>query len=541
MKGYFRVNYKAFYSRFNIALFTCLLLLTLSGCAVHGDEEPFITVSPDSAVITLGGTKGFSVAPAGTAVTWSVNGIPGGNEDTVGTVDTAGIYTAPADAEAAPEKVVVSAADTSGSSASSIAFLTTFGTNKGLTTYTAGNSSSNTYSSGQKNIAVFKESDTVVNVYAVWSDNSSGVYKVYFAKSSDGGSSFDVPILIDDTSLGEQFSPAIAADGNGDIFIVWEDRGQGDADILLRKYDSATQGFESINQINLDTIEVTDYDTTPSIAISSEEIYVVWEHREDISDDYPDIYFARSSNHGSTFPDRTYLSLAGRRPAVAMDSGGVAYVVWEDLGEELEQFPDIPTQVKLRKISGGTPGDTLDIEVASGYNARFPSIAVDPICNTTGDSICDLYVVYQRALISNAGFGSEVVNSYNIDLTIIDGETLDIIKPAVIVPDSGSTGIVANKAYPAVAADDSTIYIVWDDLSGETKNVFFTKSSDGENFTTNRIVNDDIGNNSSGVSWHEKPGIAVANGRAYVIWTDYRNIQLSTNASSSDVYFAVEQ
>ena len=381
----------------------------------------------------------------------------------------------------------------------------------------------------------------MVNVYAVWSDNSSGVYKVYFAKSSDGGSSFDEPVLIDDTSLGEQFSPAIAADGNGDIFIVWEDRGQGDADILLRKYDSATQGFESINQINLDTIEVTDYDTTPSIAISSEEIYVVWEHREDISDDYPYIYFARSSNHGSTFPGRTYLSIAGRRPAVAMDSGGVAYVVWEDLGEELEQFPDIPTQVKLRKISGGTPGDTLDIEVASGYNARFPSIAVDPICNTTGDSICDVYVVYQRALISNAGFGSEVVNSYNIDLTIIDGETLDIIKPAVIVPDSGSTGIVANKAYPAVAADDSNIYIVWDDLSGETKNVYLTKSSDGNNFATKRIVNDDTGNNGSGISWHEKPGIAVANGRAYVIWTDYRNTQLSTTASPNDVFFAVEQ
>ena len=528
---------------YNIVTSLFVLLILLTGCAVNGEEESRITVLPESgAVVTLGGTELFSVKPAGTAVTWSVDGIPGGNEGTVGTVDTDGKYTAPVDANSAPEQVVVSAADTSGSSASSIAFLTTFKANKRLTThYTAGNSSSNTYSSGQKNIAVFKESDAVVNVYAVWSDNSSGVYKVYFAKSSDGGSSFDEPVLIDDTSLGEQFSPAIAADGNGDIFIVWEDRGQGDADILLRKYDSATQGFESINQINLDTIEVTDYDTTPSIAISSEEIYVVWEHREDISDDYPAIYFARSSNHGSTFPDRTYLSLAGRRPAVAMDSGGVAYVVWEDLGEELEQFPDIPTQVKLRKISGGTPGDTLDIEVASGYNARFPSIAVDPICNTTGDSICDLYVVYQRALISNAGFGSEVVNSYNIDLTIIDGETLDIIKPAVIVPDSGSTGIVANKAYPAVAADDSNIYIVWDDLSGETKSVYLTKSSDGNNFATKRIVNDDIGNNGIGISWHEKPGIAVADGKAYVIWTDYRNTQLSATASPNDVFFAVEQ
>ena len=273
---------------------------------------------------------------------------------------------------------------------------------------------------------------------------------------------------------------------------------------------------------------------------------MVWEHREDISDDYPAIYFARSSNHGSTFPDRTYLSLAGRRPAVAMDSGGVAYVVWEDLGEELEQFPDIPTQVKLRKISGGTPGDTLDIEVASGYNARYPSIAADPVCNTLDDDTCEVYVVWQRAMISNPKFETEsekeTVSSYNIDLIIINGETLEPTTALpLMVPDSGSTGLIANKAYPAIAADDSSIYIVWDDLSGETKNVYLTKSIDGNNFATKRIVNDDTGNNGIGISWHEKPGIAVAGGKAYVIWTDYRNTQLSTTASPNDVLFAVEQ
>ena len=134
-------------SCFNIVTSLFVLLILLTGCAVNGEEESRITVLPESgAVVTLGGTESFSVKPAGTTVTWSVDGIPGGNEGTVGTIDTDGKYTAPVDANAAPEQVVVSAADTSGSSASSIAFLTTFGTNKGLTTYTGGNSSSNTYS-----------------------------------------------------------------------------------------------------------------------------------------------------------------------------------------------------------------------------------------------------------------------------------------------------------------------------------------------------------------------------------------------------------
>src|SRR3990172_11708326 len=143
------VKYKAFDSRFHIALFTSLLLLFLSGCAVNGEEEAVIKVSPGSAVVTLGDTEQFSVTPAGTTVTWSVNGILGGNEGTVGTVDADGKYTAPSDEDAAPEKVIVSAADTTtGSSSSAIAFLTTFDANKRLTThYTAGTSKSNTYRS----------------------------------------------------------------------------------------------------------------------------------------------------------------------------------------------------------------------------------------------------------------------------------------------------------------------------------------------------------------------------------------------------------
>src|SRR3990172_12514481 len=189
------VKYKAFDSRFNIALFTSLLLLLLSGCAVNGEEEAVITVSPGSAVVTLGDTEQFSVTPAGTTVTWSVNGILGGNEGTVGTINTSGMYTAPSESGTAPENVSVRATDTS---SSSTVFLTTFGANKSLTTYTPGLYKANTYSSGQKNIAIFIETDTGdVNVYAVWSDNSLGQYKVYLTKSGDGGVSFDAPALVD--------------------------------------------------------------------------------------------------------------------------------------------------------------------------------------------------------------------------------------------------------------------------------------------------------------------------------------------------------
>src|SRR3990172_11979361 len=62
----------------------------LSGCSVQGDSEPLVTLSPESAVVTLGTTKQFALATGETAATWSVTG-----EGTVGTISTEGLYTAP--------------------------------------------------------------------------------------------------------------------------------------------------------------------------------------------------------------------------------------------------------------------------------------------------------------------------------------------------------------------------------------------------------------------------------------------------------------
>src|SRR3989337_3643306 len=66
----------------------------LAGCSVQGDSEPLVTLSPESAVVTLGTTKQFVLAQGGSAVTWSVNGVAEGNS-TVGTISSDGLYEAP--------------------------------------------------------------------------------------------------------------------------------------------------------------------------------------------------------------------------------------------------------------------------------------------------------------------------------------------------------------------------------------------------------------------------------------------------------------
>ncbi|MBI1749141.1 MAG: DUF4091 domain-containing protein [Acidobacteria bacterium] len=81
-----------------------------------------VTVAPATTSVQVGTSQTFSATVGGTsntAVSWSVNGIPGGNA-TVGTITAAGIYTAPASVPS-PATVTVTATSSADPSASSTA------------------------------------------------------------------------------------------------------------------------------------------------------------------------------------------------------------------------------------------------------------------------------------------------------------------------------------------------------------------------------------------------------------------------------------
>ncbi|HXP80661.1 MAG TPA: hypothetical protein VN976_12205 [Verrucomicrobiae bacterium] len=109
-----------------------LLVASFLGCGgLVGSGPPppppavTVTVAPASASVPLGEPQTFTATvsnAASTAVSWSVNGIPGGNV-TVGTVDAGGVYTAPAILPS-PASVSVQAASTADSSKTSASMVT---------------------------------------------------------------------------------------------------------------------------------------------------------------------------------------------------------------------------------------------------------------------------------------------------------------------------------------------------------------------------------------------------------------------------------
>jgi hypothetical protein len=111
-----------------LALLLISTLLACGGSSSTPPSPPFVSVSPATANVQVGGTQQFTASvtnTTSTTVNWQVNGVAGGNS-TVGTITSSGLYTAP-DVVPNPASVNISAvlqADTS-ISGSSIATVTT--------------------------------------------------------------------------------------------------------------------------------------------------------------------------------------------------------------------------------------------------------------------------------------------------------------------------------------------------------------------------------------------------------------------------------
>ncbi len=115
-------------------LLVVLALVCLSACSSGGISPSNATVTPASADLLTGQTQQFStnIDTNSAQLTWAVNGMTGG-DSTVGTIDSTGLYTAPATQVAAP--VMVSATKTSNSKLTASANVTVVGS--GTVTSTA--------------------------------------------------------------------------------------------------------------------------------------------------------------------------------------------------------------------------------------------------------------------------------------------------------------------------------------------------------------------------------------------------------------------
>ncbi len=179
------------------------------------------------------------------------------------------------------------------------------------------------------------DSTDAINV--AWQDTAPGTSVIMFSRSTDGGLTFSEPRQVS-TGTGNATEAAIATDSAGRISFVWVDESGGRAEAY---YARSTDGGSSFSDpVNVSSFPKGNGDIHKPVVVAFQNtVYVAFQNgdlfgEEDIKN--RQVYLARSGNAGVSFEAPEQVSTAdnnkGRAhsPAMVVDSRGTLHMIWID-------------------------------------------------------------------------------------------------------------------------------------------------------------------------------------------------------------------
>ena len=329
--------------------------------------------------------------------------------------------------------------------------------------------------SGQSGYASFAQKGQ--DVYVVWQTSLSGTASVFLSKSSDGGSSFEKPVMVSDTTKLAAF-PQIAVSDNH-VYFTWVEKSDNNStNVVFAKSDDKASSIGTPLYLthNLGNSGI------PKLLATGNQVYLAW---EDNSKGNFDVFLSKSDDYGASFHPPVDVSVntgQSGAPQIVV-SGDDVYAVWMDNASG--HYDILFAKSSDGGKSFGAPVNISNLQTDSGY----PELVVN------GNNI---YVTWTQT-ISQTNYDIFFAKSTN------NGNTFD--KPIKISNNIGASG------WPKIAYDGA-IYISWVDSTPGKFDVFITKSSDGgatfENYSNV--------SNSKAESYDSK--MAVLNNEVYLIWQE---------------------
>lgn len=235
------------------------------------------------------------------------------------------------------------------------------------------NDDGGTSEQGRPDIAI--DSNDVIHI--VWNDNRldpdpinpPNYFDIFYANSTDGGVTFSPNKKITDVMPASARSPAIAIDDKDNIHVAWCDyrnTGITGPDIYYANSTDGGSSFSSNKRVSDDTADLYQY--TPDIAANGGIIGIVWDDDRESS-----IYFANSTDGGITFsPNKRVNSFTGglhQTGSIAINGEGYICVAWE--GGSIDIY-------FANSTDGGatfSPSQRVNDDSGSDYQ-RWPSLAL---------------------------------------------------------------------------------------------------------------------------------------------------------------------
>ena len=355
------------------------------------------------------------------------------------------------------------------------------------------------------------------NVYIVWKDNSVGNEEIFFAKSSDSGKGFDNSLNLSNNN-GTSAFPRMSVIGKN-IYVTWYDYTPGQSDIFFAKSFDGGNSFETVNLSNNGGVSYN-----PWVAASDNNVFVVWNDETpqlanlkitkpenvDVTLGTLDILLAKSNDGGSTFD---FLNLSDTQenswnPRITVYENNV-YVVWnEKIESNYEIFFASSTDGGKSFSKPTNLSSTANLSQDAGIEAFGNYVYV--IWQETSTGSVDIFftksdnkgISFSEPIkISNDGTSEitrdtqMVVLENNVYVVWFDKSTANGVF-FVKSEDNGRTfstpinlsGELPDVQMAQIAAFEDRLYVIWQDSSLGNSEVFLRKSHDkGQSFGS--IVN----------------------------------------------------
>jgi len=325
------------------------------------------------------------------------------------------------------------------------------------------------------------------------------------------GKALDDQFLVNTSTTGDQFSPAVAMNSTGAFIIVWcslQSTGDSFYGILAQRYNADGTAAESEFLVNSLTADVQE---SPSVALADTgEFIVLWQSKGSPGDDddlrsiQARLYGANGMASGDQFQVNTNLSGDQADPDVAILSDGNFMVSWFNVSGS-SGTDDDGRSVQAQEISsaGALVGSEFQVNTYITSHQYEPSLAVFP----DGGFI----IVWT----SDGSAGTDT--DYAVLGQRYDGDALPVGAEFQV-----NTTIVSVQCLPSVAAaDDGSFFVLWrsGDYSGDSPDgddyaiAGRSYGADGTALGDEFLVNDVV------TGRQDTPEIAATSGGGYVtVW-----------------------
>ena len=226
--------------------------------------------------------------------------------------------------------------------------------------------------------SVYPQTDSSENrVFVLWQDNLFGQnrmnYDILLKTSNDGGQTFgDVVNLSNNTGFSEH--PQMAVNGNN-VYIVWADNTSLNRDIYFISSNDGGQTFGDV--VNLSNNTADSYNQ--EISVSGNNVYVVWQDAQKLTQGNSSISFISSNDGGQTFGDVINLSNnAGKTsfPKISSSQGNV-YVAWNIDSGDRSIVGVNNTEGGIFFVKSPDNGSSFNEEISLNTNEKPGELQID--------------------------------------------------------------------------------------------------------------------------------------------------------------------